>query len=136
MSRLVAAACLFLAIVQQIPTAQASHKDVMHSMLQSLLDSRADQHSPHEARQKLDFPAYPKGRDKATRFAGPDQVSALKEPISNSLHLLRVTGAKTTLDPRQSDEEFLNGNPAPRRRPKPRVDFAEDLRNEFWEKGR
>jgi hypothetical protein len=131
MSRLVAAVCLFLAIVQQIPIAEASHKDVMHSMLQGLLDSRADPHGHHEARQKLDLPAYPKSRDKATRFAGPDQVSALKEPISNSLHLLRVTGAKTSLDPHQSDEDFLSGKLAPRRRPKQSFDFAEDLREEF-----
>jgi len=121
--------CLFLAIVQQIPTAQASNKDVMHSMLQSLLDSRADPHSPHGARQKLDLPGYPK--DRPSRFAGPNQVSALKEPISNSLHLLRVTGAKTTLDPHQSDEDFLSGNLAPRRRPRQSVDFVEDLREEF-----
>lgn len=131
MSRLVAAVCLFLAIVQQIPTAEASRKDVMHSMLQGLLDSRADPHPPREARQKLELPAYPKGRDRATRFAGPDQVSALKEPISNSLHLLRVTGAKTSLDPHQSDEDFLSGKLAPRRRAKQTFDYAEDLREEF-----
>jgi hypothetical protein len=126
-NRLAVAICLFIAIAQQIPTVSADrvHSDRVRLLLQSMLDQGNQPPTSFESpalNSQAPARVHPKREGK---FQGP-----LKEQLLNSLHLLRVTGAKTSLDTEQSDNDFLNGKTAVGRIPK-KYDYVQDLRREF-----
>lgn len=142
MDRCALAVCVFLAVTQGIPVVSAnsdhrasepSHRDTMNTLLQSLFEKHRGQEAPQQAAPRtLDLPA--PGQKRESFFSGPqDHLSALKDPISPSLHLLRVTGARAISDTEQKDREFLSGNLGTKRRPK-KYEFIEDMKREFEEK--
>lgn len=132
MNRLAIALCIFLAVVQHFPTVSAEHRasERVSSLLQSMLDQRdqpivQQEHARAQNRlaHGMNMPA--KAHRKEGRFSGP-----LREQVLNSLHLLRVTGAKASLDTEQRDNEFLNGNSGVGRIPK-KYDYVQELKREF-----
>lgn len=141
MQRLAVAICLFLAIVQQIPTAAAEHRasERVSSLLQSMLDQKyhgnfleeeaAPIHSQAHLARSMEPQPPARMAKRDGKFSGP-----LREQVLNSLHLLRVTGAKASLETeQQSDNEFLSGRAGVGRMPK-KYEFVQDLKREFQQR--